>query len=90
MRRIQRNVFMKPEEVELIDKDINARRQYTIFSNKEIGTEEVELSISLDEVFVISESLLDTILDELIVAPDNKTADTKREQVKALLRKASA
>ena len=89
MRRILRNVFMKPEDVELIDKDINAIPYYTVFSNQEKGTQEVEIAISLPEVFIVSEYALDEILDALIVTADNKEAETKKEQVKALLRQAS-
>lgn len=88
MRKVLKNVFMKPEDVELIDKDINARREYMIFANQEKGTIEVELSIGLQEVFVINEDTLDEILDNIIVAADNKEALTKKEEVKALLRQA--
>lgn len=89
MKRIVKNVFMKPEDVEMIDKDINARPSYTIFSNQELGTSEVELAITLPEVFIIAEHVLDEILEGLIVTADNKEAETKKEHVKALLRKAS-
>lgn len=88
MRKVLKNVFMKPEDVELIDKDINARREYMIFANQEKGTIEIELTLGLQEVFVINEDTLDEILDNVIVAADNKEALTKKEEVKALLRQA--
>jgi hypothetical protein len=89
VRKILKTVYVKSEDISMIENDINARPYYMIYSNAEKGTEEVELTLSLSEVYTVTESVLDEILDDLIVAADDRTAYQKREQVKSILRQAS-
>ena len=66
MKVFTRQVFLTKESISLLDKDINAKPSYTIFSNKEEDTVEVELSISVPEEFRITEDLLLDIVQGLL------------------------
>ena len=60
MKVITRQVFLTKESIDLIDKDINAKQSYTIFSNKEEGTTQVDLTLQVLEEYLVSEELSGT------------------------------
>jgi hypothetical protein len=86
MKVITRQVFLTKESIDLIDKDINAKQSYTIFSNKEEGTTQVDLTLQVLEEYLVSEELLETIIEGLLPALSDSELKTKKEQVKAHLR----
>ena len=53
MKVITRQMYLSKESLTLIEKDINAKESYTIFSNKEDGTIEIELTLTVMEEFII-------------------------------------
>lgn len=65
MRKITRTLYLNPEELKLIDKDVNAVEKYTVFSNKETGTIEVEVCFSVSEEFKVTEDVLRDIIEGL-------------------------
>jgi len=86
MKVITRQMYLSKESLTLIERDINAKESYTIFSNKEDGTIEIELTLTVMEEFIISEDVLETIIEGLLPALGESELRTKKEQVKAHLR----
>jgi hypothetical protein len=81
MRKITRNLFITKDSLRLIDTDINAVDKYTIFSNKEEGTIEVEVSFSVPEEFKVTEDVLFEIVASLTPALSEKEHELKLSQV---------
>jgi hypothetical protein len=90
MKRITRKFYIAKDSLELIEKDINAVNSYVFFSNKEEGTQEVDITIDVPEEFRVSEELIETIVTGLLPALGEKEINTKIEQVKAHLRSVGA
>lgn len=86
MKRITRKVYLSKESLDLIERDINAVNSYTVFSNKEEGTQEVDITIDVPEEFRLTEELIETIVTGLLPALSEKEINIKIEQVKAHLR----
>lgn len=86
MKVITRQMYLSKESLTLIERDINAKESYTIFSNKEDGTIEIELTLTVMEEFIVSEDVLETIIEGLLPALGESELRTKKEQVKAHLR----
>ena len=86
MKIIKRPMFLSKESLDLIEKDINAKDSYTVFSNKEDGTVEVELTFAVLEEFIISEEVLEVIIEGLLPALGEAELRVKNEQVKNHLR----
>ena len=80
MKVITRQVFITKESLNLIEKDINAKDSYTIFSNKEEGTTEVDITLQILEEFNISEEVLETLIEGLLPALGESELRTKKEQ----------
>jgi hypothetical protein len=90
MKRIIRSVFLTKEAIDLIDKDINAKESYTLFANKEQGTIEVELTLSIPEEFKVTEDVLMDIVQGLTPALSEKEHESKLQQILAHLRSIGA
>lgn len=90
MKSILRQVFLRKDDIELIDKDINAKESYTIFSNKEEGTVEVDLTLAIGEEFVITEDVLMDIVQGLTPALSEKEHENKFNQLLTHLRSIGA
>jgi hypothetical protein len=86
MKRIERTMFITKESLEFIEKDINAKESYTIFSNKEVGTVEVTAAFLVPEEFRVSEEALNEIIMGLLPALSDKQVAEKVELVKNHLR----
>jgi hypothetical protein len=77
---------MTKEAIDLIDKDINAQMSYTVFSNKEEGTVELDITLQVLETFQVTEDVLEGIIDGLLPALSEEQLALKKEQVKSSLR----
>ena len=86
MKRIERPMFIRKESLEFIEKDINAKEVYNIFSNKEEGTIEVNIAFLVPEEFRVSEEALNEIIMGLLPALSDKQIAEKVELVKNHLR----
>lgn len=86
MKRIERPMFIRKESLEFIEKDINAKEVYNIFSNKEEGTIEVNIVFLVPEEFRVSEEALNEIIMGLLPALSDKQIAEKVELVKNHLR----
>lgn len=90
MKIITAKLFMSKETLDLLAKDINAKESYTVFSNKEEGTIEVEAKLSVPEEFRITEDLLADIVSGLLPALSEREQEAKIETVKIHLRSIGA
>jgi hypothetical protein len=90
MKRITRTVFINKSSLDLLERDINAVNSYTIFSNKEEGTQEIEITLNVPEEFRLTEELIETIVTGLLPALSEKEIELKIEQVKTHLRSIGA
>ena len=61
MKRITRKVYISKDSLDLIEMDINAVNSYTIFSNKEEGTQEVDITLDIPEEFRVTEELIEVV-----------------------------
>lgn len=86
MKRIERPMFIRKESLEFIEKDINAKEVYNIFSNKEEGTIEINIVFLVPEEFRVSEEALNEIIMGLLPALSDKQIAEKVELVKNHLR----
>jgi hypothetical protein len=86
MKRITRTVYLTKESIDLIEKDINAKQSYTVFSNKEEGTIELDITLSIIEEFNITEDLLMEIVTGLTPALSEKQQEEKLNQIISMLR----
>lgn len=86
MKKITRTLYLSKEDLNLIEKDVNAREKYTIFSNKEEGTLEVDITIDVQEEFRITEDVLLDLIIGLTPALTEKEHDQKLAQVCSHLR----
>ena len=90
MKKITRTVYLTKESIDLIDRDINAKQSYTIFANKEEGTVELDITLSVAEEFVVTEEVLLEIITGLTPALSDKEHETKLNQVLSHLRSIGA
>ncbi len=90
MKKITRTIYMTKESIDLIDKDINATDRYVIFSNKEEGTVEIDITLSVVEEFRITEDVLLDIITGLTPALSEKEHENKLNQVLTHLRSIGA
>jgi hypothetical protein len=90
MKRITRTIFINKSSLDLLERDINAVNSYTIFSNKEEGTQEIEITLNVPEEFRLTEELIETIVTGLLPALSEKEIELKIEQVKTHLRSIGA
>jgi hypothetical protein len=90
MKKITRTIYMTKESIELIDKDINATDRYVVFSNKEEGTVEIDITLSVVEEFRITEDVLMDIITGLTPALSEKEHENKLNQVLNHLRSIGA
>ncbi len=86
MKRITRSVFLTKEAIRLIDTDINATDKYSIFSNREEGTVEVEITIDVPEEFKVTEDVLLEVITSLTPALSEKEHQAKLNMVTNHLR----
>jgi len=86
MKKIVRTMYLTKESIDLIDKDINAKESYILFSNKEQDTVEIELCLSAPEEFRITEDVLMDIIQGLTPALSEKEHDKKFQEVLSHLR----
>jgi len=86
MKKITRTVYMTKDSVNLIDKDINATDKYQIFSNREEGTIEVDITLSVPEEFKVTEDILLDIITSLTPALSEKEHEEKLNRVLSHLR----
>jgi len=90
MKKITRTVYLTKESIDLIDKDLNAKQSYTIFANKEEGTIELDITLSIQEEFVITEDILMEIIQGLTPALSEKEHEAKHNQLLSHLRSIGA
>jgi hypothetical protein len=90
MKKITRTVYMTKDAIDLIDKDINASQSYTVYANKEEGTVELDITLSVLEEFSVSEDVIDEIMLGLFPALSEKELEVKTTLVKNKLRISSA
>jgi hypothetical protein len=90
MKRVTRTVFISKKDLDLMDKDINAVTEYKIFSNKEEGTQEIELTLAIPEEFKITEDVLMDIIQGLTPALTEKEHEEKFNKVIQHLRSVGA
>ncbi len=81
---------MTKDAIDLIDKDINASQSYTVYANKEEGTVELDITLSVLEEFSVSEDVIDEIMLGLFPALSEKELEVKTTLVKNKLRISSA
>lgn len=86
MKRITRSVFLTKESIRLIDTDINATDKYSVFSNREEGTVEVEMTIDVPEEFRVTEDVLLEVIASLTPALSEKEHQGKLSMVTNHLR----
>lgn len=86
MKRIERTLYITKEALNFIEKDINAKESYTLFSNKEEGTIESSIVFCIPEEFRVSEEALNEIIMGLLPALSDKQIAEKVELVKNHLR----
>lgn len=90
MKKITRTVYLTKDSINLIDKDINATDKYTIFSNKEEGTVEVDITLAVPEEFKITEDILLDIIAGLTPSLSEKEHEEKLNKVLTHLRSIGA
>lgn len=90
MKTFTRTLFLSKESLNLIEKDINAVDEYKVFSNKEEGTIEVEVSFSVPEEFKITEDVLFEIIQGLTPALDENKHEELLKKTIAHLRNVGA
>lgn len=90
MKRVTRTVFISKKDLDLMDKDINAVAEYKIFSNKEEGTQEIELTLAIPEEFKITEDVLMDIIQGLTPSLTEKEHEEKFNKVIQHLRSVGA
>ncbi len=90
MRNITRTVYLTKESIDLIDKDINAKESYILFANKEEGTIELDITLSVPEEFRLTEDVLMDIIVGLSPALSEKEHEVKLNQVLSHLRNIGA
>lgn len=90
MRKVTRTVYLTKDSINLIDKDINATDKYTIFANREEGTIEVDITLSIPEEFRVTEDLLMDIIIGLTPALSEKEHEEKLTKVLSHLRSVGA
>lgn len=90
MKKVTRTVYLTKESIDLIEKDLNAKQSYTIFANKEEGTIELDITLSVQEEFVISEDVLMEIIQGLTPSLSEKDHENKHNQIVAHLRSIGA
>jgi hypothetical protein len=90
MRKVTRTIYLTKESIDLIDKDINAKESYTLFANREEGTLEVDITLSIPEEFRVTEDVLMDIIQGLTPALSEKEHDEKLTKVLSHLRNLGA
>jgi hypothetical protein len=90
MKKITRTVFITKSSLDLLERDINAVNSYTIFSNKEEGTVELDITLSIVEEFKVSEDVLLDIIVGLTPALTDREHESKLNQVLSHLRSIGA
>lgn len=90
MKKVTRTVYLTKESINLIVKDINATDSYTVFSNKEEGTLEVDITLNIPEEFRVTEDLLMDIIIGLTPSLSEKEHEEKLNKVIAHLRSVGA
>jgi hypothetical protein len=90
MRKVTRTVYLTKDSIDFIDKDLNAKQSYTVFSNREEGTIEVDITLSVPEEFRVTEDVLLDIITGLTPALSEKEHDAKLNQVLNHLRSIGA
>lgn len=90
MKKITRTVYMTKDSIDLMDKDINATDKYLVFSNKEEGTIEVDITLNIPEEFKLTEDLLFDIIVGLTPALSEKEHEEKLSKVINHLRSVGA
>ena len=90
MKQITRTVYLTRESIDFIEKDINAKQSYTVFANKEEGTIELDITLSVQEEFRITEDVLFDIIAGITPALEEKDHNAKLNQVIAHLRSIGA
>ena len=90
MKKITRTVYLTKDSINLIDKDINATDKYTIFANREEGTIEVDITLSVPEEFRLTEDVLFDIIVGLTPALSEKEHEEKLNKVLSHLRSIGA
>ena len=90
MRKVTRTIYLTKESIDLIDKDINAKESYTLFANREEGTLEVDITLSIPEEFRVTEDVLMDIIQGLTPALSEKEHDEKLAKVLSHLRNIGA
>jgi len=86
MKKITRTLYLTKDDLNLIEKDINAKDKYTVFSNREEGTIEVDVTIDAAEEFRITEDVLFDLIVGLTPSLSEKEHDQKLTQVCSHLR----
>jgi hypothetical protein len=87
MKIIRQTLFFRQEDIDLIEKDVNAKQSYVVFANHEIGTKQIEVHLRIAETFTLEEDELDLLVDSLCPHLNDGDLDKKKEQVKAQLRR---
>jgi hypothetical protein len=90
MRKVTRTVYLTRDSIDFIDKDLNAKQSYTVFANKEEGTVEVDITLSVPEEFRLTEDVLIDIITGLTPALSEKEHEVKLNQVLDHLRRIGA
>lgn len=90
MRKVTRTVYLTRDSIDFIDKDLNAKQSYTVFANKEEGTIEVDITLSVPEEFRLTEDVLIDIITGLTPALSEKEHEVKLNQVLDHLRRIGA
>lgn len=81
MKKVTRTVYLTKDSIEFIDKDLNAKQSYTLFANREEGTIEVDITLSVPEEFRVTEDVLLDIIAGLTPALSEKEHENKLGQV---------
>lgn len=87
MKIIRQTLFLRPEDIELINNDVNAKQSYVVFANHESGTKQVEVHLHIAETFTLEEDELDLLIDSLCPHLNDGDLAKKKEQVKAQFRR---
>jgi hypothetical protein len=87
MKIIRQTVYVKPDDLPIIENDINSQQSYTIFANHEIGTKPVEIHIYVNETFVLEEDELDLLIESLCPHLNDGDLNKKKEELKARFRR---
>ncbi len=86
MLKFRTKVFVKKEDIELLQNDINAKESYIVYSNEEKGTKALDIIAEMQEEFHVSEETLDTIIEELLLDASEDKINASKEKVKSFLR----